>query len=125
MTIYVAARFTEKVRARVARATLMNAGYQVTSRWLYQDTSARQNLDDVHRSDVLVLLESEIGCGRYIEMGYATALGRPIVVIGMSDPFSFWCSLPQVTTWSSLTEAMPALAALAVRIADGPATDVA
>lgn len=136
MIVYVAARYTEKARARVARATLVNQGYQVTSRWLYDDptaphaTAAQRDLNDVARSHLLLLLEplTPGGGGRYIETGYALALGKPVMVIDPNAPTDgrdgraiFW-SLPTVTVWPSLEAALPALATHAFRIAERGAT---
>jgi nucleoside 2-deoxyribosyltransferase len=68
-------------------------GHEVTSTWLRQaddDTndSAVMDLHDVTRAEALVLLNprefqhSGTG-GRHVEFGYALALGKPLVIVGM------------------------------------------
>jgi hypothetical protein len=141
MTVYVAARYTEKPRARAVRATLVNQGYDVSSRWLYDDPkathriAAERDLADVARSHVVLLIEpieAHGGGGRYIEVGYALALGKSVLVIDPDAPTDgsdgraiFW-SLPQVTVWPSLAATLPALATHAFRVAErGASVDLA
>jgi hypothetical protein len=114
MTLYVAARYTEKGRARAIRAALVNAGYAVSSRWLYAPettprlTAALECLEDIRRSHAVVLVEPPLltmskdlwerlspslqdrfgagGGGRYIEVGYALARRMPILVLDAHPP---------------------------------------
>ena len=137
MTIYVAARYTEKPRARMVRATLVNRGFQVSSSWLYASTSthpelswrewAEMDLADLRRSDVFVLVEPHLegGGGRYIEMGYALARRMPVLVwvdvaTDSNDGRFIFYHLPQVTVYRTLPELVDALAAPAFRLIEGP-----
>lgn len=133
MTIFVAGRFTERMRCRMVAATLRSAGYVITSRWLYHSTidwrgEALKDLDDVRRSDALVLVEplAEGGGGRYIETGYALALRRPVYVwdiappIDGSDGRTIYWSHPLVTVYTTLPGLVAALAAPALRLSEDP-----
>ena len=136
MTLYVAARYTEKGRARAIRAALVNAGYAVTSRWLHAPegtplaTAAREDLEDIRQSHALGFVQAKPDPrgmrGAYVEVGYALALGLPILVLDESDPDEtspnwtvFW-SLPRVTVFPSLDRLLCALPALAWRQEEGP-----
>jgi nucleoside 2-deoxyribosyltransferase len=69
-------------------------------RWVYADG----DLQDIVSADALVLfnkvIETDVPAspGRFIEFGYALALGRPVYVIGES-PYSVFYSHPLVTTF--------------------------
>ena len=111
MKIYVAGRWTERPRCRAVRAALVNHGYQVTSRWLYDPpgnsfrVAAERDLQDLRQSDLLILVEptplpyeswvrmkpeyrgiSGGGGGRYIEVGFMLARNCPIFVWDQHAP---------------------------------------
>ncbi len=92
LRIYIAAPFKEQVLARGVMRQLEAHGYEITSTWLKEDdqlddATARLDLADVARADVLLALNpqgyanSGTG-GRHIEFGYALALGKQIVLVG-------------------------------------------
>src|SRR5215813_3041387 len=94
--IYVAARFSDRIRLRPVASKLRKAGHAVTSSWLGQRrptpeahrdrvTIARRDLHDVRSADlVLVVLDRpENHGGRATELGYA--LGRGIEVWSIAN----------------------------------------
>jgi nucleoside 2-deoxyribosyltransferase len=100
MRVYIAAPYPERDAARLLMAELERAGFEVTSTWLREedelaDKFARLDLADVDRADVLVAinpptyLKAGTG-GRHVELGYALALHKPIVLVGeRSNIFHF------------------------------------
>lgn len=100
---YIAGRYALREKLLGAARHLQFSGISVTSRWLHGLTDqtvpetkmldaelgefARQDLLDIRRADYLILFgeSPEIGYttgGRMVEMGYALALGIPVVLIG-------------------------------------------
>ena len=89
--VYLAARFEKQDEIREIAKDFQQAGFFVTSRWLYEpipcdDLTMRQlamlDLEDVRNADILVLFGDQGGAGRYFEAGYAYALGRIVALIG-------------------------------------------
>lgn len=93
MKVYVAAPFGRLAEATEVMHDLESSGVTVTSSWLrghtaMDDAHARLDLDDVARADVLLALNPEAwkhegGGGRWVEFGYALALGKQIVLVGV------------------------------------------
>lgn len=99
MRIYIAAPFQLRDEAIVIMHRLESLRHVVTSRWLrmvMDDNagSARMDLDDVAASDLVLLLNGPSGGGKDVEMGYALALGLPIVLLGRRT--NVFHHLPQV-----------------------------
>lgn len=94
LRVYLAAPFELQAPAAVLRGDLdKRHGIGCTSRWLdakdRQETNgwARRCLSDVEAADVLVALNPEswgrAGTGgRHVELGYALALRKPVLVVG-------------------------------------------
>lgn len=91
-SVYIAAPYPIRDLAQGVMRFLEEAGLDVTSSWLksedhLDDKHARLDLADVDRADALVLLNhkewvnSGTG-GRHVEVGYAIARGKPIVLVG-------------------------------------------
>lgn len=90
--VYIAAPFELQKVARAARTALGTAGIAVSSRWLDvgaddSDAVARLCLEDVAAADALVAINprewARLGTGgRHVELGYALALGKRIVIVG-------------------------------------------
>jgi nucleoside 2-deoxyribosyltransferase len=90
--VYIAAPYPERAAAQRVGRALEAAGVAVTSSWLCLDdvpseASAARDLADVARADVLVALNPDSWHdrgtgGRHVEVGYALALGKPIVLVG-------------------------------------------
>ncbi len=91
-SVYIAAPYPEREAARRVMLLLEHCGVTVTSRWLREpdilcDGDARKDLLDVAAADVLVALNPEAWCssgtgGRHVELGYALACGKAIVLVG-------------------------------------------
>lgn len=105
LSVYLAAQFARKPELQRHAAELRRAGITVTSRWLTgahdvpyerylthaeQAQYAREDLDDIDRSDVVVVFgdppdaDGQRG-GKAFECGYAYAQGIQIVVVGFRD----------------------------------------
>jgi hypothetical protein len=92
MDIYIAAPYPIRDRAVALMQRLEAEGFGVTSTWLREDDEladkyAQLDLDDIGRSDALVLMNPDewknAGTGgRHVEMGFALGLNRHVVVVG-------------------------------------------
>lgn len=92
MKIYIAAPYPCREEAVDVMRWLESQGHTVTSRWLtdsedISDTSANQDLEDIRDAHLLLALNSagweSLGSGgRHVELGYALALGKSIVLVG-------------------------------------------
>lgn len=121
MAVYVAARFQHKKQAASLARELRGELATITSRWHdnEHDTEqssftergerAKEDLQDLARSDVLVLFNpldsSGVGTGGcHVETGYAIACWKPVVVVGsLSNVFHH---LPQVILAAGARTAM-------------------
>ncbi len=112
--IYVAATYEMRDAAIDVMQTLIVKGHVVTSRWLLVNDSmcdewARKDLEDVASADVLLALNPAEWAtggkgGRHVELGYAIALGKRIVLIGVrSNIFHY---LDRITVIDTLDEAL-------------------
>lgn len=104
-TIYLASRFSRKRELQGYAHRLDAIGLMVTSRWLgdgahewtgvpdheippvAQAAFAREDIEDIEKADLFVLFTEPVGQhgtrgGRFVEFGYALALGKRCVVIG-------------------------------------------
>lgn len=116
MKAYVAAPFGRKVEARAAIQTLAALGIESTARWVeshYDDETkpeilrleAMEDLNDIDRADMLVLLASwprEGSGGKDVELGYALGRGKKVVVVG--EPYSLFHYYPCVKVVASVGE---------------------
>ncbi len=98
MKLYIACHDQKRAR-RVAKA-LRAAGFEITSRWLKQPFGpsetfdhatrvrfAMENYDDVRRSVGLVLVAGpeRYSGGKFMEAGFAYALGKPVCILGRRE----------------------------------------
>jgi nucleoside 2-deoxyribosyltransferase len=91
--VYLAAPYAMRPEALRVRRALKQSGIGCTSRWLedegtISDEWAQKDFADVARCDVFVLLNaqewSDKGTGgRHVEFGYACALRKPILLVGV------------------------------------------
>ncbi len=91
--VYIAAPYPERAQAIQLMTALESRQFEITSTWLkapdeMADEFARLDLEDVARADVLVALNPTEWAnngtgGRHVEFGYALALAKPIVLIGV------------------------------------------
>lgn len=114
MKIYLAARYIRRDELRGYAKKLRELGYIVTSRWLRETKDpvstvadvteaehiriAKRDLKDVARADMFVCFNNEAGMkkrgGHHVELGYALALGKKIVVLeGEENTFNY---LPEI-----------------------------
>lgn len=101
---YLAARFPRREEMESYVPKFEKAGFNVTARWVFggeegllRSEISVMDLEDVKNAEVLVLFTEEYGVpqpggGRFVELGYAMALGKECYVIGdyenvfMHDP---------------------------------------
>jgi nucleoside 2-deoxyribosyltransferase len=91
--IYIAAPYPCRNQCIQVMKDLEALGHTITSRWLKSpdelaDEHARKDLADVAEADVLLALnyagwEDKGTGGRHVEFGYAIALGKRIVLVGL------------------------------------------
>lgn len=120
MKVYIAAPYTQRHHAftlmRLLQASGM--GISVTSGWItmdntLDDASARMDLDDVARADALLAYNlpewNNLGSGgRHVELGYALALKKKVVVLG--ERMNIFHYLNDVTVVNNVDEAIACLA---------------
>lgn len=95
-TIYLASPWISRDGTRTVRGELVGNGHIVTSRWLDVPEGAavpdrerglheaRMDFEDIDRADtILVLTDARpIGAGHHVELGYALARGKRVIVVG-------------------------------------------
>ena len=117
MKVYLAARFDRRDELREHRRHLKHAfNIDCTSRWLdnhgldegFTYSSQRlalcasEDIEDIRAADVLVAFTEtpDVGYtsgGRHVELGFALALGKPIIVVGsIENVFHQLCSVDQI-----------------------------
>lgn len=117
MNLYLAAAFHRKPEMLIAKALCEEAGHIITSRWITESSDdpmddpilgAQTDLQDIHRSDGLILFSdgprgaSIVGGGRLVEFGYALAFTPFIAVVGpIENPFQL---LPNMHHFDTLQE---------------------
>lgn len=109
MKIYLAGPWVRREDVRRVAARLQAEGYELTSRWLYEhegdpnDASglgspeayirlqATEDLIDVMKADVFVMLNLEKSEGKAVELGFAIANQKRVFCVGKR--FNIFCSL--------------------------------
>lgn len=125
MRIYLAAPWKRKDEAKEVRDILVANGHEVTSRWLdfpespdgqYSvetlKTEAQNDIQDIVRAHVLVVLNLQYSEGKATEQGIALVLGKPIVVVDdNTGPNNVFHNLgePRVYRVPALSEALRVL----------------
>jgi|SRR6187399_2210034 hypothetical protein len=106
MKLYLAARFARREKLVTdAIPPLEEDGHKITSRWLWEEDdggegAARMCLQDIDRSEALVLFTDPVGSknaggGRWFEAGYAYANNRRLFVVGEQE--AVFTYLPLIT----------------------------
>ena len=112
MKIYFAGRYRDADIFRALGETLKRNGHEIVSRWIYLNRRAgrafevipveekaeiaREDVEDVHACDILVLLSTPIITipagrgGKHVEFGIALALGKRICVMGARENVFHW-----------------------------------
>ena len=117
MKVYLAASYKRRDELRVYAKVLRSFGYSVTSRWLRElsppkieldDVSAKflrqhaeQDIEDINEAEVFVLFtrdKKERG-GMYVEMGYALAKNKNVILVGPKRNIFHW--LPEIQTFDT------------------------
>lgn len=115
MKVYLCSRYSRRDQMRAFRATLVEQGHEVTSRWLdtewdraekgssaappeYREKYALIDYEDVQACEVIVAFTEAPGDGgrggRHVEFGMAVALGKKLLVVGHRE--NIFHHLPQV-----------------------------
>jgi len=120
MRFYLAARYSRLSEMQKVRLQLQELGHCVTSRWVNGDHQALDNgvtlaasdiaarrfaeedLEDIHGADAIVAFTERPRSqhsrgGRHVELGYALALDKHILVIGPRE--NVFCCLPGVISF--------------------------
>lgn len=124
MQVYIAAPYPWREDAIGVMVALEGAGIGCTASWLRQveemtDAAARLDLADVDRADVLVALnppgwEDRGTGGRHVELGYALAKQKRVVLVGHStNIFHYLSDVVQVQTPGDI---LPALRGLTLHV---------
>ncbi len=99
MKVYIAAPWVRREEAKAFGKRLLKEGHDVTSRWFYHEgpldnsvgrgvspevckQQAREDIEDVRRADVLVVLNLEKSEGKAVETGIALTCGIPVISVG-------------------------------------------
>lgn len=112
--VYLAAPWTHRAEARLARDLLMAAGYDVPCRWLdvdetktTQDDEAINDWNDLLSCDAFVVLNLAKSEGKACETGIALLAGMPVISIGQGC--NIFLKLPRVRRVETLHEAISTL----------------
>ncbi len=94
LSCYIASFFDTRARLLPVRETLSRLGLEVTSRWLDEPSGvttaaefkkcAYRDIEDIKRARFLIIdtLDVTPRGGREVELGYALAWGKPIMLVG-------------------------------------------
>lgn len=98
MKTYLAAKYSRREEMEEKYATeLPWLGHECVARWVYGgedglslEEIAELDLEDVRKSEMIILFthprgESQSGGGRFVEFGYALALGKRCVIVGPKE----------------------------------------
>jgi nucleoside 2-deoxyribosyltransferase len=114
MKVYIAAPYQEREFAQRMMAELQRDGIVCTSQWLTSeddltDEHARKDLRDIDRADAVLLINPECYAssgtgGRHVEVGYALARSKPVLLWGSrSNIFHY---LNEVTLTPSMADVL-------------------
>lgn len=137
MKVYLASRYSRRPEMKSISRVLEHNGIAVTSRWLDETISpgsqlsdvtpafcletALADLEDIRQADTMVFFSEDptVGTprgGRHFEMGYASGIGKRLVVIG--GPENIFHYLPGVIHYASLGDFIDAEGATNVALAN-------
>jgi nucleoside 2-deoxyribosyltransferase len=125
--VYLAGRYARRSELRTVAEELRDHGYEVTSRWLFEDASipegvlapqgralevAEMDFEDVRCSDMCIAFtehrDSPQGKGgRHTELGVALALDQDVILIGPREHV-FHCisGIKQYTSWEQARQVL-------------------
>lgn len=130
LKVYLCSRWGRRGEMRLCAGQLEALGVRVTSRWLASDQHdvqapgereadaarfAVEDIEDIDASDALVAFteapDSHHGRGgRHVELGYAIARGKSVIVCGPRE--NVFCWLPLVVHCPAWVDALAALGRL-------------
>lgn len=131
MKIYIAAPYPERLKAIALGRTLALDGHTITARWLAPSHDAddkgptltewarhaREDLTDVLDCDLLIAYNPDgyenVGTGgRHVELGYALAINRRILLIGdRTNTFHHLGAIKQIDQLGDFRQAVAAIEA--------------
>lgn len=90
MKLYIASKFSNYEAVRAAQKQSIAAGHSITYDWTkHVDIGendmvqcAVSDLEGVEHCDILILYSVPNMQGAWLEMGYALAIGTPVVIVG-------------------------------------------
>jgi nucleoside 2-deoxyribosyltransferase len=103
LKVYVASH--DQNTAIIIADAIRDAGHKIVSTWLEEDMTApltascrariaAKDLREIRKADVLVLEAAPVGChvpgGKHVELGYALALGKTVLVVGRKENIFHW-----------------------------------
>ena len=107
--IYLAARYDRREELRAYATQLTQAGYEVTSGWLWKDGAheepgdswrevAEVDIKDIDRADHVILFTEEPDVwfprgSRHFELGYAYGTGAVCITVGPRENVFHWLDL--------------------------------
>lgn len=124
LKVYTAAPFAKQPYVRMIAAWLRAHGFNCDPRWLHESSkenedplkAAQDDLRDLYDADILIAFTEPPSAdptlnrgGRYVEFGYALALGKRIIVVGPKENIFAW--LPEVEVFDSWPQAAAKLTA--------------
>ncbi len=112
MKIYLAHNYVAKDWLRsTVKPALEADGHVITSRWVFEKNDkgdlyeALKNLEDVRSCDILLMFSDQYGItpgkDKYVELGYAVALTKHIIVIGHKERCVFYAVLQRVSDFDT------------------------
>lgn len=112
LKVYIASLYARRAEMETYAKLIKNAGYEVTSRWVFggeegltNEQIALLDLEDVDKADLVLSFTLPkqtpfIGGGRHVEFGYALAKGKQVVLIG--DRENVFHDHPKVTQYPTI-----------------------
>lgn len=112
--IYIASLFSRREEMEGYANKLEEAGFTITSRWVYGGEEGKTNeeiaifdLDDVDDADLVLNFTLPYGTmfkggGRCVEFGYAVGTNKEVVLVGERENVFHW--LPEVKQYDTLDQ---------------------
>lgn len=119
MKIYLAHNFKAREWLPTVVAQVIATGHECTARWIWDDShigvsrhGALDDLHDIDRSNCLVLFVDQYGStpgkGKFVELGYAYAQDKRIILVG-ADTQNIFYALPGIERVANVDELLALL----------------
>lgn len=99
LKVYIAAPWANRTEAQEAQKKFEAAGFEVTAHWITRPSTivgdvfapenaqeltseAVEDIEDIIKSDIFVVLNLDMSEGKATEFGFAYALGIPTILVG-------------------------------------------